>query len=97
MRKEQAIKKARAYTVSIARAIFLIAFSFVLLYPVFFMISNAFMTRADVINPAVEWIPRSPSLYSFEVAFKAMEFPQSFLNTLIFQIVSAVISVLVVL
>ena len=93
MRKELVVKNARAYTVTVARAIFLIAFSFVLLYPVFFMISNAFMTRADVINPAVEWIPRSPSLYSFEVAFKAMEFPESFLNTLIFQVVSAVISV----
>ena len=93
MRKEQVVKKARAYTVSVARAIFLIAFSFVLLYPVFFMISNAFMTRADVINPVVEWIPRAPSFYSFEVAFKAMAYPTSLGNTLVFQIVSAVISV----
>ncbi len=93
MRKEQIVKKARAYTVSVARAVFLIAFSFVLLYPVFFMISNAFMTRADTLNPVVEWISRNPSFYSFKVAFNAMEYPTSLLNTFVFQIISAVISV----
>lgn len=94
MNKVVMLKKARKTGVSLARAIFLISFSFILLYPVFFMLSNAFKTRADVINPAVVWISKNPSVYSFEIAFKAMEYPKAFLNTLLFQIVAAVISVI---
>lgn len=93
MRREQVVKKTRKWVVAVARAIFLVAFSFVLLYPVFFMISNSLKTKSDLINPAVDWLSRNPSVYSFRVAFEAMEFPKTLMNTVKFELLSAVISV----
>ena len=82
----------RKGVVPVLRAILLIAFAFILLYPLFFMLSNALKTRADVINPSVKWLSRTPSFYSFEIAFRAMEYGKSFYNTFKFEIMSAVIS-----
>jgi multiple sugar transport system permease protein len=94
MKRDKFVKKTNKWVVSVARAIFLIAFSFVLVYPVFFMISNAVKTETDYINPAVKWLSRFPTTYSFKIAFKAMLYPVSFLNTVTFQLISGVIEVL---
>ncbi len=85
--------ETKKWVVSIARAVFLIAFSIILLYPVLFMISNSVKSQSDVINPAVEWIARNPTLYSFDIAFKAMEYGPSLMNTITYQLISAVIEV----
>lgn len=78
---------------AIFRIIFLIAFSYILLYPVIFMIANAIKTQPDVMNPAVKWISHSPSAYSFKLAFSGMQYPKALKNTLVFSIASALIQV----
>lgn len=93
MNRQKLAREGKKWAVSAGRAVFLIAFSVILLYPVLFMISNALKTRADVINPAVEWIPRQPSLYSFQVAFHAMEYFKSLWNTFRFELISGAIEV----
>lgn len=79
--------------VSGARALFLIAFSFILVYPILFMISNAVKTQTDTMNPAVQWLSRSPTLYGFQLAFMGMEYPKAFLHTVLYEVISAVIEV----
>ena len=91
---DKCLKKANKWTVSILRAVFLIAFSYILIYPVFFMISNSIKTQTDVITPSVKWLSRSPTLYGFKYAFEAMRYPKSLFNTLFFEISSASIEVL---
>ena len=91
--KQKLLKGANAAVISVARAIFLIAFAFILIYPVLFMLCNAVKTQADVMNPAVTWLPHSPSLYSFKMAFLGMEYPRALLNTLKYSVVSALIEV----
>lgn len=93
MNQQKLARESKKWAVSIGRAVFLVAFSVILLYPVLFMISNAVKTRADVINPAVEWIAREPSLYSFSIAFRAMEYAKSLWNTFRFELISAIIEV----
>lgn len=44
-------------------------------------------------TPAVQWISRKPTLYSFKYAFDAMKYPTSLMNTVIFELISAVIEV----
>lgn len=79
--------------ISVFRIIFLIAFSYILLYPVIFMAANAVKTQPDVMNPAVKWISHSPSLYSFKLAFSGMQYMKALKNTLVFSIASALIQV----
>lgn len=93
MTLDKTAKQAKQWTVSIARAVFLVAFSFILIYPVIFMIANSIKTQADTMNPAVTWISNAPSVYSYQLAFRGMEYIKAFLNTVKFEIVSAVIEV----
>lgn len=83
----------KGWTISIARAVFLVAFSFILVYPVFFMVSNAVKTQSDLMTPAVQWLSRNPTLYSFKYAFQAMDYQTSLMNTVVFELLSAVIEV----
>lgn len=93
MNNQKLSYSVKNWTVSVLRAIFLIAFSFILLYPIFFMISESVKTNEDIVNPAVNWISRSPSLYSYIIAFKSMDYWNSFKNTVFFELVSAVLEV----
>lgn len=77
-----------------ARYVFLLAFSYVLIYPLFFMISGSFKSLSDFFDPTVEWIPKRPVMENFTIAFKAMDFGNAFKNTLLLEIVSAVIEIL---
>ena len=86
-------KKALRLCADIFRWIFLISFSYILLYPIIFMVANAVKTQSDVMNPAVNWISHSPSLYSFKLAFEGMQYMKALKNTMIFSVASALIQV----
>lgn len=78
---------------NIARYVFLLAFSYVLLYPLIFMISSSFQSASDFFDPTVEWIPKNSVLTNFSLSFKAMDFGKSFSNTLVYEIIAAVIEI----
>jgi multiple sugar transport system permease protein len=93
MKREALLLKTKKMGLSLLRVAFLIAFSFILIYPVFFMAANAVKTQADIMNPAVKWLSRSPTFQSFDIALKALDYPISLLNTVRFELVSAVLEV----
>ncbi|MBR2337949.1 MAG: carbohydrate ABC transporter permease [Clostridia bacterium] len=80
---------ARRWSVSIMRAIFLISFSYILLYPVFYMFSYALQSPADMRDPTVEWVPKEWFFENFSTAFGTMDYWASLKNTLSMEIVSA--------
>ena len=79
---------------SILRAVFLVAFAYILLYPLFFMISASFKDARDFIDPTVVWVTKYFITGNFPDAFNVMEFPKSLFNTLRFEIVTALVEVL---
>ena len=93
MIRSRQLRRAKTLAVSAARAVFLIAFSFILVYPILFMLSNAVKTQSDLMTPAVQWISRNPTLFSFTYAFEAMQYPTALKNTVVFELVSAAIEV----
>lgn len=80
--------------VSLARYIFLIAFSYILLYPLFFMVSHSFRNPEDFLDPTIEWIPKNYSISPILLAAKVMKVGTALLNTLSIEIVSALIQVI---
>lgn len=92
LKREQMAKTTRWVTAAI-RLIFLVAFSYILLYPVFYMISNALKTTADYIDPTVVWLPKNLTWDNFKAAFQAMHYPTALVNTISLEMVSAVIEV----
>lgn len=78
---------------SICMTVFLIAFAYILLYPVLYMFSNAIKTKPDLYDPSVQWISKHFDFSSFSGALKALNFRKTFWNTMRFEIVSCVIEV----
>ncbi len=77
---------------SLVRHIFLIGISYVVLYPLMYMVSNAFKPVEQYYDPSIVWIPKSFTTYNFYVVGLVMDIGQVILNTLIIEILPAFIS-----
>lgn len=87
-------KRIKNFVVSLARYIFLIAFSYILLYPLLFMLSHAFRDPAFYNDPTVEWIPKSFSLQTIKDAIVNMQLPASLWNSVWAEVISAILSII---
>jgi len=86
-------KKARLMMNKISKALIyfvLICISFVFLKPIFSIISKTFMSAEDVIDPAVEWLPKSFSLNNLKVAADVLKLPVTLKNSIVFSGIMAV-------
>jgi len=79
----------------ILRAIFLLGMTYVLLYPVLFLASNAFSDYMDKLDPTVIWIPKHPTLKNFILADQVIGFASSIWKTLTMMVPSVLIQVVV--
>ncbi len=86
-------KKVGRAIVSLFRYVFLISFSYVLLYPILFMIVHAFQDPVDYFDPAVQWVSKHFTLENFKLGIEVLEFWDGLMETLLVQIVSALIQV----
>ena len=93
MNKTVLKNKTKGVGVSVLRMLFLLAFEFVLLCPVIFMISNSFKVTSDTLNPAVKWFSLSPTTYGYKVAWMAFDYWNGLKITFLFGIVSGLIEV----
>ena len=75
-------RRAGRIVKSVLRILFLICMSFVMLYPILFMLSSAFKSILDAYDPTVIWVPKHFSLEPWKMAIEAMEFWKSFGRTL---------------
>lgn len=86
-------KRGVGIAVSIFRYVFLISFSYVLIYPLIFMISHSVQMRADYLDPTVQWVPKGFTFENFRVAYQVMDFTEGLLSTLGTQILSGLIEI----
>lgn len=77
---------------NILRYVFLIAFSYILLYPLIYILTHSFRDGIDVTDPTVVWIPKNLSWEPVLAAIETMHLPTSLWSTLKFELVSAIIS-----
>lgn len=58
----------------VLRTLFFIGMSYVLLNPIFIMLSRSFRSSADMLNPTIVWIPQNVTLDNFKLAIKITDF-----------------------
>jgi len=73
------------------RFAFLLALSYIVLFPLIYMISNAFKPMAQIFDPTVIWVPKTLTLENMAIVFKAMRFFESLGVSLRVGVVSAFI------
>lgn len=69
--------------VTTLRYVFLIGMSFVMVYPVLFILSEAFKGPQDVYDSTVNWLPKHFSNLSMEIGLHILDFSASLMNTII--------------
>lgn len=62
----------------------LVCISFIYLQPIFKMISMSFMSYKDVIDPSVEWLPKTPSVSNLTVAGTVLDLKKTLVNSIWF-------------
>lgn len=87
------IKKAKGWTFSIGRAIFLFSLSLVLLYPLLIMLSIALRNPTELYDPTVVWIPKHFTLSSFAAVFEKLGISTPLLRTAFITIIGTICQV----
>ena len=77
---------------AIVRQVFMLGISYVVLYPLLYMISNAFKPVEQYFDPSVIWIPKSLTLDNFYIVTLVMDIKTVMLNTLVISVIPALIS-----
>ncbi|MDD6199743.1 MAG: carbohydrate ABC transporter permease [Firmicutes bacterium] len=85
-------KAPSAILISLVRHIFMIGISYVVLYPLMYMVSNAFKPVSQYYDPSIVWIPKSLTLENFYVVSLVIDIAEVLKNTLIIEILPAFIS-----
>lgn len=86
-------KKIERGIVSLFRYVFLISFSYVLLYPLLYLIVHAVQDPIDYLDPTVQWVSKNLTLDNLKLGIEVLDFWDSLKETLLVQIVSALIQV----
>lgn len=84
-RNQQKLKSKKFWSgliFSFLRYAMLICLAYIILFPIFKMVTNAFMSSDDLLDKTVTYIPKFPSLENFQIAIDAMHFQTSVLNSL---------------
>ncbi|HRU96694.1 MAG TPA: carbohydrate ABC transporter permease [Ruminococcus sp.] len=76
------------------RTLILIGLSFVILYPLIYMVSCTFRERGDMNDPTVMWIPRHYTLDVLKETVQAMDFWNTLKNTLILNIGCSLVQII---
>ncbi len=82
-------KIATRVVANVCRYVFLLAFSYVLIYPIIYMIVNAISTSQDYFNPSVQWVPVHLTMQNFKNAFASMELGKTLVSTFVNELVAA--------
>ncbi len=86
-------KHCKKMVFAIFRTLFLVAVGYIILFPLFYMVSNAFKPTDQITDPTVVWFPKSLTLENFKIATEAMHYGSALISTLTVDIVSAIIQV----
>ena len=90
------LRQVRAGTVFmvLCRTVLLVGISYVILVPVFLRISQSIMPVEDLYDQSVRWIPRSPTLSHFKMAWTHMKYLTALRNSVLLATVVSVVQVI---
>jgi multiple sugar transport system permease protein len=93
-RRALQVKHYAAYAWPILRALIVIGLCFIILYPLIFMISTAFRTRADMNDPTILWIPKNFTFQNVRDVVRTMDYWNTFRTTTFLNIGCSIVQVL---
>ena len=98
MKKGESIVKLKssqrsAFIAFLVRAAVIIPVMYVILYPLFTMVSTSLQSQYQALDPSVVWIPKLVTDENYKKAMLALDFSHSFLRSIEVNVLSAIIEV----
>lgn len=87
------LKRSRNIISYLLRIAVLVIIGFIVLYPLFFMLSNAFKTSDAIYDAAHEWLPTTLTYDNMKFVMESLNFFDSLKQTMVIQIISAIIEI----
>lgn len=75
------------------RFVIIFGLSFVILYPILYMISTSVRPQSEMNDPSVMWIPKAIRFENFVEIWNAIEYPKTLWNTLVLNIIASILQV----
>ena len=85
----------KRFLLAVFKYVLLIGLTYIILYPFLVKLTSAFMSREDLHDPMVRFIPRNFSVENITFLFDYFDYPKAFLNTLFLSTACAVLQVIV--
>ena len=79
----------------IVRFFFLLGMTFIILYPIIYMLSMALRDSVDMYDSSVVWIPRHFTLENFKLLFTSLDFASALKNSAIITVVCTLLQTIV--
>jgi multiple sugar transport system permease protein len=76
-------RKALSVLYSGARALIIMGIAYIILFPILTKLSVSFMTRTDIWDQTVCFVPKQPTLNNYRLAFQGMNYPKAFANSVV--------------
>lgn len=73
----------------------LVAIGFVYLFPLLYMFITSMKSPTDLLNPMVQWVPTEFFMGNYVKAFRVLNYPRTFLNSVIVSLVPSIIQTVV--
>lgn len=94
-RRKLALNKGGSTAWKLVRMVLLLCMSFVVLYPILYMISTSLRESIDMYDPTVIWIPRHWTMKNYAAVIETLNFWPLLLDTVTLSLFSAVLNVAV--
>lgn len=93
LKNTKSAKTAASVFKSILRYVILLSIGYIVLYPLFYMVSASFSAKESFLDPTSVWIPTKVTLSNFKFMWNVMDYGNALLSTLKIPMVSAVIEI----
>ena len=90
---KQFFKRIKYENLVIYSALILISYQF--MYPLLRMIMTSLMSQEDIINPTVNWLPKSGSFGNLRMALRVLDLKNTLINSILFSGVLALCQTLI--
>jgi multiple sugar transport system permease protein len=86
-------RRISSYVWPFFRAVIIFGLSFVILYPILYMISTSIRPQSEMNDPSIMWIPKTIRFENFVEVWNATSYPSTLWYTIVLNIVSSVLQV----
>ena len=91
IRRYKAKNKIKNVLLKLFRLLILLSLGYVVFYPLMYMLTSSIRTGESYYDPTITWITTKVTMENFKISFSVMNYLNSFKNTVVYELLTAII------